>query len=61
MTRDKDNVLAASGEFVGMHIDMKTRKSVPFPEESLQKLKILVKEHEKLDWQAPVCGVMGVR
>ena len=61
MTRDKDNVLAATGEFVGVHIDMDTRRSMPFPQESLLQLEALVSEHQKLDWEAPVCGVMGVR
>ncbi len=61
MIRDKDNILAATGEFVGVHIDMSARQSMPFPEESLQQLETLVSEHQKLDWEAPVCGVMGVR
>ena len=61
MIRDHDGILAATAELVGVHIDIQTRRSAPFPEESLLKLDDLVKEHQKLDWDAPVCGVMGVR
>ncbi len=61
MVRDKDDVLAATGEFVGVHIDLSTRRSKPFPKDALRKLDALLEAHRKLDWEAPVCGVMGVR
>jgi acyl-CoA thioester hydrolase len=40
---------------------MNTRRSSPFPDEALKKLDVLLKTHQQLDWDAPVCGVMGIR
>jgi acyl-CoA thioester hydrolase len=61
LIRDVDNVLAATGEFVGVHIDRSTRRSAPFPDEALEKLDVLLAAHQQLDWDAPVCGVMGIK
>ena len=61
MVRDHNNVLAATSELVGVHIDLEARKSSPFPEDIYENLKDILQEHEKLDWDAPVCGVMGIK
>jgi acyl-CoA thioester hydrolase len=61
LLKDDERVLAATGEFVGVHIDMKTRRSSPFPDEVLKKLDALLETHQQLDWDAPVCGVMGIK
>jgi acyl-CoA thioester hydrolase len=61
LIRDNDGALAATGEFVGVHINMSTRRSTPFPDEALEKLDVLLEAHQKLEWDAPVCGVMGTK
>lgn len=59
--KDGNGELAATGEFVGLHVDMRTRRSAPFPKEALEKLDVLLKAHQNLDWEAPLCGVMGIK
>jgi acyl-CoA thioester hydrolase len=61
MVRDHDKVLAATSELVGVHIDMRNRKSSSFPEDIYQRLNGILREHEKLAWDPLVCGVMGVK
>ena len=61
MLRDHDGVLAATTEIIGLHIDMQSRKTAPFPPEIVDKLKVMLENHNQLDWDAPVCGVMAAR
>jgi acyl-CoA thioester hydrolase len=50
--------LAATLEVVAAHIDMTDRRMSAFPEEMAGKIEHYVKEHQSLDWEAPLCGVM---
>jgi acyl-CoA thioesterase FadM len=58
MVHDEGNVLAATGEYVAAHVDMRTRRMAPFPESLAQALDQLIGEHGRLEWKAPVCGIM---
>lgn len=55
-TRDK---LAAIFECVNSFADLSLRKTAPYPPEIAEKLDALVAIHRALDWEPPVCGVMG--
>jgi acyl-CoA thioester hydrolase len=55
-----DGRIAATGESVGAHIDMRTRRTSPFPAAVAMAIDQLLAEHEHLGWTAPVCGVMRV-
>jgi len=59
MTKE-NHVLAATGEFLGAHIDMKTRRTAPFAPHIAENLDRLIAEHSALGWDAPVCGAMQV-
>ena len=61
MVEDADGALAATTELVGVHIDMSTRRSSPFPEHIAAGFDEILAAHQKLDWDVPVCGVMGVK
>lgn len=61
MLRDRDNALSATGELVGMHADLKARRGTPFPPAIAARYDAILAEHQGLDWEAPVCGAMGVR
>ena len=52
------NVIAATGEFVGAHIDMAHRCMAPIPEDIARKWDDLIAEHNKVGWDPPLCGYM---
>jgi acyl-CoA thioester hydrolase len=59
MTKD-ENTLAATGEFLGAHIDMRTRCTAPFAPHIAENIDRLIAEHSAFEWTAPVCGAMNV-
>jgi hypothetical protein len=59
MTKE-NNVLAATSEFLGAHIDMRTRRTAPFAQHIAENIDRLVAEHSALDWNAPLCGALHV-
>lgn len=59
MIHEKDNSLAATTELISAHIDKVSRLTSPFSPEISQQLDLLLAEHQSLDWDPPVCGVMG--
>ena len=56
---DEDDVLSATGEMVSTHVDLRVRRSSPFPPEIAAAYDALLGEHRQLAWEAPVCGSMG--
>ena len=58
LVNEDKNVLSASCEFVGAHIDMKVRRMSAIPDETAAAFDQLVEEHNQLDWPAPLCGSM---
>jgi acyl-CoA thioesterase FadM len=58
MIKDDGDVLAATAEVVSAHVDMKTRRTSPFPEHISQALDRLAAEHAGLTWAAPISGAM---
>ncbi len=60
MTKDQTQVVAATGEFVGAHIDMRVRRTCPFPAEILHSMDKLVAEHGCLEMDAKVRPTMMI-
>jgi acyl-CoA thioester hydrolase len=58
MTIDETGALAATQEHIGAHIDMRLRRMAPFADEILSRYDAILAEHNKLLWEAPVCGSM---
>ncbi|MCI0576031.1 MAG: thioesterase family protein [Chloroflexi bacterium] len=58
MLLEHSGVLAATTELMGMHMDMAARRSSPMPEQITTAIDRYLAEHQRLDWPAPVCGVM---
>jgi len=52
------NTLAALFECVNSFADMSIRKTAPYPPDIAAKMDALVAQHQALDWDAPLCGVM---
>ena len=53
-----DDILASTGEFVGAHIDMQTRRMSAFPEIVQAPLDRLIREHSSVEFDVPLCGIM---
>src|SRR5262245_53737307 len=58
MVKEDGPVLAATSESVATHIDMRIRRSSPFPPHIADTIDRLVAEHAAFGWVVPVCGVM---
>jgi acyl-CoA thioester hydrolase len=58
MTKGQPEVLTTTNEFLCTHVDMKIRRSSPFPEPVAAAIDRLVAAHAGLGWPAPVSGVM---
>ncbi|MBT3240525.1 MAG: thioesterase family protein [Chloroflexi bacterium] len=61
MVHDKDDSLAATSEMVSVYIDKNTRTTTKFPKDIAEQIDPILSEHNSLNWDAPVCGVMGPR
>lgn len=48
-------------EILLVHVDLDTRRSAPLPEDLALGLDELIAASGKLSWEAPTCGVMGIR
>jgi acyl-CoA thioester hydrolase len=53
------NQLSNTFEFVSTHADLETRRTSPFPDDLAERLDAMIAEHHKLEWPAPLCGIMG--
>jgi acyl-CoA thioesterase FadM len=58
MSIDGTGALAATQEHIGAHIDMRVRRMAPFADELLVRYDAILAEHDRLPWEAPVCGSM---
>lgn len=58
MSHADTGVLAATEEAIGSHVDLKIRRTSPMPPASAEAVDRLLEAHRRLDWDAPVCGVM---
>jgi len=58
MVNATHNTLAALFECVNSFADMSTRRTAPYPPDIAAKIDALVAQHQALDWDAPLCGVM---
>lgn len=52
--------VAATLEGVGSHADLRARRTSPYPPHIAANLDALITEHQTLDWDAPLCGVLSV-
>jgi len=58
MTKGHPEVLTTTHEFLCTHVDLKIRRSSPFPEPVAAAIDRLVASHSALGWNAPVSGVL---
>ncbi|MFC8045616.1 thioesterase family protein [Nocardia sp. NPDC057353] len=53
--------LANTLEILLVHVDLEQRRSAPIPDDLAAALDDLIAASGKLEWEAPVTGVMGIR
>jgi len=53
--------ISATYEVVGTSVDLRLRNPAPFPSELMVKMDKMISAHKQLDWDPPLCGVMGPR
>ena len=58
MVNQTTGALASTFEVLGSHADMQIRRTSPYPSDIAERLDVLVAEHNALDWEAPICGVI---
>jgi len=58
LVNDDKEVVSATCEFVGAHIDMKVRRMSAIPEHIAKSFDALAKAHQQLEWAPPLCGTM---
>ena len=58
---DTTEALANTLEVVAPHVDLTTRRVVPFAPDVAEAVDREIAITEQVDWPAPVCGVMGTR
>jgi acyl-CoA thioester hydrolase len=61
MIRDRDNELAATYEMLGVHIDMRTRRSAPMPAEMAKVWDDLILAHNRVGWDPPLNGSIRIK
>lgn len=61
MWNDSRKEISAAFEVVSMSMDTVKRKPMPFPEPVGIEMDAMIAAHNRLDWDPPLCGVMGVR
>ena len=58
---DRSNTLACTLEYVTAGVDLRSRRTAPFPDRIRQGIAEQLQKHEQLEWAVPVCGAMGLR
>lgn len=52
--------LACFAEGLDTHVDLQTRRTVPYPEDVSIKIDSMLAEHQKIAWELPLSGVIQV-
>ena len=53
--------ISATSEIVSTSIDLRERRPTPIPDDVGVAMDVMIAANSQLDWEAPVCGVMGPR
>jgi acyl-CoA thioester hydrolase len=52
MLKEPEGFVAATMEWLHIHVDLPTRKVVPMPDDVLEELTVIMAQHEQLEWPA---------
>ena len=60
MLRERDGELSATGEMLGIHVALSSRRSAPMPEETAAAWDAIIADHRQLDWPAEPSGKISI-
>jgi acyl-CoA thioester hydrolase len=60
LVNERHNRLASIFECINTFVDLRARKTAPWPEASRRLMEEMIEAHSKVSWDAPVTGVMSV-
>ncbi len=58
MVNETTGKLAATLEALGSNADMRVRRTAPYPDDLAARIDGILAQHQQLDWDAPVCGII---
>lgn len=58
MFNETTGKLAATMEALGTNADMSVRRTAPYSPEMAARIDAILIEHQALDWEAPICGII---
>jgi acyl-CoA thioester hydrolase len=58
LVNETQGKLAATMEVLGSHVDLNQRRTSPFPPALAANIDAILKEQNRLGWDAPLCGVI---
>jgi len=58
MVNETTGKLAATLEALGSNADMRIRRTAPYPDDLAARIDGILAQHQQLDWDAPVSGVI---
>ena len=61
LVNESTGQVANTLEFIDAHIDLSTRRTHPFSEETAERFDQIASAHANLAWELPLGGAMGVR
>lgn len=59
LQHEEQGFVSATGEFVGMHVNLGKRGSEPFPEDVARAITDQLNQHQTLQWDPPLCDKMS--
>ncbi len=59
MVNETTDTLASTFEVLGSFMDLSIRRTAPFPEDIRKRLEQTITEHNQLDWEAPLSGILS--
>lgn len=59
MVNETRGKLASIFECVNSYADLRERRTAPYPHHIGQRIDAMLLQHQALDWEPPVCGVMS--
>ncbi len=59
MVNETRAVLSSTFECVNSHADLTIRRTSPYPAHIAARIDAIIADHNRLDWDAPVCGSMS--
>jgi acyl-CoA thioester hydrolase len=59
MVNETRGLLSSIFECVNSYADLNARRTAPYPPEIAASIDVMLAEHQRLNWEAPACGVMG--